>query len=156
MPDRQAGPASRPVAPGPAATAAPVISTPQASAGSDPPLQEVLVELWQNVEKLMRQEVALARTELEAKADALKADAIAAGAGTVLALASVLTLVATVILLLSQVMVPWLAALITSLVTGGAGYALLKKGKPSAADFTPERSMKSVKKDLQTFREAGR
>ena len=122
----------------------------------DVPLQEVLVELWQNVEKLVRQEVTLARAELETKAAKLKADLIASAAGAVLALASVFALVATVILLLDQVMPAWLAALITSAATGATGFALLKKGTPSASDVKPERTIANLKRDFQTIREAGK
>ena len=156
MAESQPNPLTRPLASGAAGGAPSVISTPRALGGSETPLQEVLVELWQNVEKLMRQEVALARTELEEKAEALKANLIASAAGAVLLLASLLALTATIILALSLAVEPWLAALITSVATGGVGYALLKKGKPSASDLTPERSLKSVKKDIQTFREAAK
>jgi hypothetical protein len=154
MPERQGSSLPLPV-PTPPRPAASATSGEHRIGAGDPPLQEVLVELWQNVEKLMRQEVALARVELEAKAAKLKTDLIASAAGALLALASVFALVATVILLLSEVVQPWLAALITSAATAGAAYLLLAKGKPSVADVTPERTMESVKKDIQTFREAG-
>jgi hypothetical protein len=145
IPDPQARPLARP------ATAS------GASApGAEVPLKDVLVELWQNIEKLLRQEVALARTEIETKAHKLQAHLVGSAAGAVLVLCSVLSLVATIILLLSEVMRPWLAALITSGVTAAVGYALLKKASPRAADVTPERTIENVKKDLQTFREAGK
>ncbi|HWO12089.1 MAG TPA: phage holin family protein [Polyangiaceae bacterium] len=152
VPEWRPSPLPRPVTPpGTAASA----SGAHRIGTADPPLQEVLVELWQNVEKLMRQEVALARAELEAKGAKLKAELIASATGALLALASVFARVATVILLLSEVMPPWLAALITSVATAGAAYLLLAKGKPSVADVTPQRTLRSVKKDIQTFREAG-
>jgi hypothetical protein len=119
-------------------------------------LKDVLVELWQNIEKLFRQEVALARAELEEKGRALQKHLVGSAAGAVLVLCSVLSLVATVILLLSEVMRPWLAALITSGATAAFGYALLKKSAPSASDITPERTMQNVQKDIQVFREAGK
>lgn len=150
MPEWQGSPVPRPVAPGPGGPAG------AHDTDSEPPLREVLVELWQNVEKLVRQEVTLARAELDAKATKLKADAIASAAGIVLSLASALTLVATIVLLLSEVMEPWLAGLITTAVTGAAGYLMLKKGTPSAADLTPQRTLESVKKDIVTFKEAGK
>jgi putative superfamily III holin-X len=150
MPEWQGSPIPRPAAAGPG-------GAPQAArSDSEPPLQDVLVELWQNVEKLVRQEVTLARAELESKATKLKAEAVAAATGAALALASALSLVATIILLLSEVMEPWLAALITTAVTGVSGLVMLKKGTPSASDVTPQRTLESVKKDIQTFKEAGK
>jgi len=154
MAETQAGPLPRSATP--IAPVGPSVAPAARTGGGEPPLQDVLVELWQNIEKLMRQEVALARTELEEKASALKARVIASAAGAGLLLASSLALTATIILVLSLVVAPWLAALITTIATGGVGYALLQKGKPSASDVTPERSLNSVKKDIQTFREAAK
>lgn len=137
------------------------VTRPAPSAGMNPspgdlPLKDVLVELWQNIEKLFRQEVALARAEIETKAKKLEVRLAGSAAGAVLALCSVFSLVATVILLLAQVMPAWLSALITSGATGGVGYLLLKRSTPSASDVTPERTIRSLEKDLQTIREAGK
>jgi hypothetical protein len=52
--------------------------------GNEPPLQDVLVELWQNLEKLVRQEVALASAEIDVKARKLEAEAVAAAVGAAL------------------------------------------------------------------------
>jgi hypothetical protein len=59
----------------------------------EPALKDVLVELWQNVEKLMRQELAHASAELDVKAQRLKREAAAFGAGAGMILAGVLALV---------------------------------------------------------------
>lgn len=152
MTEWQASPVPRPAPPPLPGAGVPA----HAARDSEPPLQDVLVELWQNVEKLVRQEITLARAELEEKGAKLKADLIASAAGAILGLASVFALVATVILLLSQWMPAWLASLITSGATAGVSYLLLAKGKPQAADVTPKRTLESVKKDFQTFKEAGK
>jgi hypothetical protein len=122
-------------------------------AGSEPPLQDVLVDLWQNLQKLVRQEVALASAELEVKARKLKAEAVAAALGAALLAAGGLALVAAVVLLLDRVMAAWLAALLTGGGLAGAGFALLKSSKPSAADIVPQRSLQNLQSDIQTFRE---
>jgi len=145
IPDPQARPLGRPAT-----------TSGATAAGGEVPLKEVLVELWHNIEKLLRQEVALARAEIQTKASQLRAHLVGSAAGAVLVLCSVLSLVAAVILLLSEVMRPWLAALVTSGASAGIGYALLKTAKPRTSDVTPERTIENVKKDLQTFREAGK
>jgi len=123
------------------------------AAGTEPPLKDVLVELWQNLEKLMRQEVALATAELDLKAQRLKTELLAAAIGAALLLAGSLALVATVVLVLDLVMPAWTASLITGGVAAGAGFALIKSKKPSVADLKPERTIRSLEKDLHTFTE---
>jgi hypothetical protein len=124
--------------------------------GSEPPLQETLVDLWEHLSKLVQQEVALAKAEVGEKAQRLKTELLGSIAGAVLLLAGLLALVAAVILLLANVMAPWVAALITGLVVAGVGYLLLARQRPSAAEVIPERTIQNLKKDVQTFTEAGR
>jgi len=131
----------------------PASITPTRMGDEDPPLKEVLVELWQNVEKLMRQELALASAELDVKAQRLKREAAAFGAGAGLILIGVFALAAALILLLSQVMPAWVAALLTSAATTGTGFALLQK-RPSVSELTPDRTLENIKKDVQIFTEA--
>ncbi len=128
--------------------------SPVVQAGNEPPLQDVLVELWQNLEKLVRQEVALASAEIDIKAKKLKAEARGVAIGAGLLLAGALALVATVILVLDLVMAAWLAALITGGAAAGVGFALLKSSKPSAGDVVPERTLQNLQSDIQTFRES--
>lgn len=117
------------------------------------PIGHVLSDLWENTEKLLRQELALAKSELDFKAQRFKRELVAAGAGAGLLLAGALALVASVILLLSEVLEPWLAALITSAGALGVGFVLLKK-RPSPAELTPTRTLQNLEKDVQTFKEA--
>lgn len=120
---------------------------------TEPPLKDVLVELWQNLEKLMRQELALASAELDLKAQRLKRDAMAFGLGASMLLVGVLALVAALVLLLSQIMPAWVAALIPGGTAVGIGLALLQK-RPNVADLKPNRTLESIQKDVQIFTEA--
>lgn len=120
---------------------------------SEPPLKDVLVELWQNLERLVRQEIALAGAELEVKGQRLKTELTAVAIGGALLLAGSLALVATVILLLALVMPAWTASLITGAVASGIGFGVIKAKKPSVADIKPERTIRSLEKDLHTFTE---
>jgi hypothetical protein len=123
---------------------------------NEAPLKDVLVDLWGNTEKLMRQEIALASAELDIKAKKLKTELAASAIAAGMMLAGTLALVAAIILLLSEAMVPWLAALITSAVTVGGGIVLIKTKSPTVADVTPERTLQSLKKDLHTFKEVSK
>jgi cytochrome c-type biogenesis protein CcmH/NrfG len=124
------------------------------SPGNDPPLKDVLVELWQNLEKLVRQEIALASAELDVKAQRLKGEVAAAAIGAGLMLAGSLALVAAIILVLALFMPAWTASLVTGVAAAGAGFGLVKAKKPTAADVTPERTIANLKKDLRTFTES--
>jgi|SRR6187431_1574711 len=131
----------------------PAASSSASPVATEPPLKEVLVELWENLEKLMRQELALASAELDLKAQQLKRDATAFGAGAGLLLVGALALVAALILLLSQIMPAWVAALITGGTSAGIGFALLQK-RPNIAALKPNRTLESIQKDVQILTEA--
>jgi hypothetical protein len=121
---------------------------------SEPPLKEVLVDLWENTEKLLRQEAALASAELDTKIKRLKVEVVTMAVGGAILYAGLLAAVAALILLLSLAVEPWLAALIVAGVAMLAGYMLLKREpKPSGETLMPERTIESVKKDVQAFTE---
>jgi hypothetical protein len=133
-----------------------VAGVPRPERRSEPPLQETLVDLWEHLSKLVQQEIALAKAELGEKTQRLKAELLGSIAGAVLLLAGLLALVAALILLLANVMPPWVAALITGVAVGGVGYLLLARQRPSPAELRPEHTLQNLKKDIQTFTEAGR
>lgn len=121
----------------------------------EPAFRDVVVDLWQNTEKLVRQEMALASAELDVKAQKLKTDVGAMAIGGAVLHAALLAFVAAVILLLANVMDAWLAALIVAVAAAGTGYLLIKKHQNiSAKDVTPTRTIGSIQQDMQTFKEA--
>lgn len=124
---------------------------------ADRPLRELLVELWHDTEKLVRQEAKLASTELDGKITKAKADVTAAAIGGAVLYAGVLALVAAAVLLLAQVMESWLAALIVGVVVAGVGFVLARRAKNITPDAVkPEHTIHSVKQDVRTFKEAMR
>jgi len=133
-----------------------VVSAPRAERRSEPAVQETLVDLWEKLAKLMQQELALAKAELSEKVQHLKLELLGSIAGAALLLAGLLALVAAVILLLALAMPSWLAALLTGAVTAGAGYLLVSQRRNWGAEIKPERTLENLKKDIQTFTEAGR
>lgn len=92
---------------------------------SEQPLRELLTELWQNGEKLVRSDVALARAELEVKSTELKARAVAATVGGALLLTALACVAVALALLLSRAMDAWLATLIVGAAFGIVGIVLV-------------------------------
>ena len=124
--------------------------------GEERPAGEIIGELWENTEKLVRQELELALAELERRVDRLKTDVTMAAVGGSVLYAGVLTLVAAVVLLLSKAVDPWLAAMIVGVVVSGIGFMLVQRGKKDleSAELKPEQTIRSVERTAHTFKEA--
>jgi hypothetical protein len=118
------------------------------------PLNEIVVELWENTEKLIRQELALASSEIDTKLDRAKKEGAMFAASGVILHAGLLTLIAALVLLLGNAIDLWLSALIVGVVVGGVGYALSRRKPPSPGELMPTRTIASVKQDVRTFTEA--
>jgi hypothetical protein len=126
-------------------------------APEDRPIRELLSDLWNNSQILIKEELKLATTELESKVDEAKADLMKAALGAGALYAGVLALVAALVLFLAKFVAPWVAALLVGVAVLGLGYALVRSGKKvNARSLTPERTVGSVREDVKTFREAVR
>lgn len=118
------------------------------------PIGEIVVELWENTEKLVRQEITLASTELEGKMNRAKREVGAVAIGGAVLYAGVLALMAALVLLLAQAMPHWLSALLVGVLCAGGGYFMVRKNQPNPAELTPRRTIESIKQDVRTFTEA--
>lgn len=94
----------------------------------------IVADVWENAEKLVRQELELGLAELDRRVEKLKIGLVTASIGGAVLYAGVLTLVAAVVIGLSNVMAPWLAALIVGLVITGVGAAMGKGGSSKATE----------------------
>jgi hypothetical protein len=105
---------------------------------------------------LVGQEVRLAKAEMAGKVKDVGIGAgMFGGAGYVAHLAS-LALMLTLIFALAEVMAPWLAALIVTVLYGAlaAGLGLLAKQRLQQAGAPiPEQAIESVKQTIQTVKE---
>lgn len=124
-------------------------SSPISGATDSASVTSLLTRLMDDALALAKNEIALAKTEARnAMRDVKQSIAPFAIAAGVL-LAGALTLVATIVLALSEVMRPWQAALIVSVVLLIAGWLLLKAGQRKVAhlgeDF--DRTQESLQKD---------
>jgi Putative Actinobacterial Holin-X, holin superfamily III len=111
------------------------------------------------VTRLARNELQLARAEMSGKARRFGAGAGLFGGAGVVALYGLAALVAAAVLVLALVMPAWLAALIVAVVLfavagvmGLLGRGQIRRGSPA----TPEQTLNSVKADVQTVTDAVR
>jgi hypothetical protein len=115
-------------------------------------LGELFAELSRETSTLVRNEVALAKTELTEKASRVGRDAAMVAVGGALAHAGLLAIVAAVVLLLASAgLTPWLAAIVAGLAVAGIGYVIAQKGLTAlkSEDITPKQTMDSVKETAQ-------
>jgi hypothetical protein len=126
------------------------------SATPERPLGELVSELWENSERLVRQEFQLALAELDERVDNAKDGLKNAAAGGAVLYAGMLAMVAALILLLSEIMAAWLAAVLVGVVVMGIGFALVKSGNQQlrAKNLKPQRTIENVRRDVHTFEEA--
>jgi hypothetical protein len=124
-------------------------SSPLSGGPTEASVAGLLSRLMDEALALARNEIALAKAEARMALRDVKLSvapfAIAAG----VLLAGALTLVATLVLALSEVMRPWLAALLVSIVLLIAGFVLLKAGarKWSHLGEQFDRTQESLQKD---------
>jgi hypothetical protein len=147
------GPPPRPVAPPPHA--------------DDRSLGDLLSELASETTTLVKQEIALAKTEIreevtaatnEAKTAAKNVGFIAAGGAV--AYTGLIAIVIGLGWLLGEILggAEWLGILLVGLIVAAVGYALVKKGLTTLrheldalknTDLTPERTIKTLKEDKE-------
>nr|WP_290700029.1 phage holin family protein [Halomonas sp. UBA3074] len=119
----------------------------------------LLSTVMQEISSLVRNEAALAKTEMTEKThQAMGAIASIAMAGAVL-LGGFLTLLAALVFLLNEVLpadtTPWLSALIVGVVVTIIGVIMLKAGqkKLQARNLMPSRTMHSLQSDKTTAKQ---
>jgi uncharacterized membrane protein YqjE len=125
----------------------------------DRPLGDLLKELSQEISRLVRDEVALARVEMTQKMSAMGKAAGLLGAAAFIGLLFAGALTATIILAIHVALAAWLSALIVTaaylLIAGilaAVGIARLRRaGKP-----VPEQTIQTLKEDVSWARHQAR
>jgi uncharacterized membrane protein YqjE len=118
----------------------------------DQSIGELLKQLSEQTATLVRQELDLARVEMQQKGKRAGVGIGLIGAGGVLALAAVGALTATLILVLAEWMDAWIAALIVTLAYAAGAAVLALQGKEKVGEATPpvpEQTIETVKEDVQ-------
>src|SRR3954462_13442388 len=113
---------------------------------------ELFSELTHDMSTLVRKEVELAKAELRQQASQAATDAVGIGAGGALLYAGLLAIIAAVSLVLVRLgVVPWLAVLITGLVTLAVGYGLIQssRNKLKHRHVVPRRAARQAKETVE-------
>ncbi len=100
---------------------------------------------------LIRQEVALAQTELTTKATSVGKNVGFLAAGGAIGYAALLFILAGIAIGLSYFMPAWLAALLVGGAVGIAAFVMISSAlaKLKETNFTPDESVESIKEDAQ-------
>jgi membrane protein len=128
----------------------------------DASVAELVKQLSEQTSRLARQEVELAKAELQVKGKRAGIGAGMFGGAGIFGFYAVGALVAAAILGLSTAVAAWLAALIVTAVLGALAGVLALQGKTKVQQATPpvpEQATESVKEDVQwakTRAQAGR
>ncbi len=122
---------------------------------SERSLGDIFSDLTQNFSELVREEVALAKTELSQNASKLAKDVVFLAVGGFIAYAGLLVLLAAAVLALAFLVPFWLSALIVGLVVVIIGYALIQKGISDLRNgaLMPTQTVESLKEDREWAKE---
>jgi len=120
-------------------------------AKADRSLGELFGDLTREITTLVRQEIALATTEMSQKASTVGKNVAYLAMGGLVAYAGLLAIVAAVILALGNFIPMWLSALVVGLVVAGIGYMLVQQGITALkrADLAPRQTMETLKEDAE-------
>ena len=124
--------------------------------GSDQSLTALLTGIINDAETLMKQEVALAKAEINQKVTRIARSGVWFAAAGVLAFSALMTLLASAVLGLMAAFAiqPWLSALIVALVVFGAAYVALQSGRSllSQESLAPKQTIESLKENAEWIR----
>jgi hypothetical protein len=117
---------------------------------------ELVRQAAEQISRLVRDELALAKAEMTAKGKRAGIGAGLLGGGGAVALYGVAVLIAAAILGLAEAMPAWLAALIVGVLLLGAAGALALVGRArvrEALPAVPEETVRSVRADIDEVKE---
>jgi len=117
----------------------------------DRSIGELFSELANETSTLIRQEVALAQTEMTAKLTTAGKNAAFVAAGGAVGFAAFLTLLAAVVACLSYFMPIWLSALIVAVVVGAVAFYLISSSLAAlkGANLAPNETVSTLKEDAR-------
>ena len=122
----------------------------QQRAGEERSLGDLFADLSRETTTLVRQEMALAKTELTQKATRVGKDIGFLAIGGAIAYAGLLAFVAACVLALNLIVhLWWLDALIVAIVVVGIGYFMVRKGLDNLREgnLAPTQTLDSLKQD---------
>jgi len=122
---------------------------------SDPTLGDLFTSLTEDLSTLVRQEIALARTETMEKVTTATRSIVMMVAGGLIAYAGLIALIMALIFLLNRAMPLWVSALIVAIVVIVVGVILLMSGRGALARMSvvPEKTVESMKENTEWAKE---
>ena len=119
---------------------------------------ELMSAISRDTSLLVDQELELFRREMDARISRVEKHGAVLGAGSLIAYVGVLALTAALILGLATLMSGWIAALLVGALYAGIGGAMVLRGKRKLAEteLRPDKTIRSVKTDAWTLKEAAR
>ena len=122
---------------------------------TEKPLTELMRDLIEQVAKMIRHEIGLARAEMSEKASQAGSGVAMLMVAMVLGIAALVILLLAAVYALNMVMDPWASALVVGGVTALIALALAAKGKSNlrARNLMPSRTVQSIRSDAQFARE---
>ena len=114
-------------------------------------LGDLFTELATETGTLVRQEVALAQTEIVYKATKAGKNVGYLVVGGAVAYAAALALIAGIVILLANFMPAWLSAMLVGVLVGGAGYFMISSAltELKKTDPMPRNTIETNKEDAQ-------
>ena len=121
---------------------------------ADPSLGVLLKELAHEVPSLMSKEVALAKSELRENLETAKAGVAAVSTGGAVLLGGFVIVLLAAVYALSNVMAPWLAALLVGAAAMVVGFLMVSAGRKKfeAQTLRPDQTIGSLRKDKDAIR----
>ncbi len=119
------------------------------------PIGDLITRVTEQTSRLVREEMQLARLEMQEKAKHAGVGIGMFGAAGIVALLGVATLVAMLVLVLATAMDAWLAALIVGVVLLGLAGVMGLAGKKQVAEGSPpvpEQAIESVHEDIDEIK----
>ena len=124
--------------------------------GQDASIGTLIGSLLSDTNRLVKDEIALAKAEAGQKIDQAKSGAIGIAAGGALLLLGAIYLIQALIYLLAEIMPGWASALIVGGLIAIVGLVLLKSGqkKLHAQNLAPSRTQENLSRDAQMVKES--
>jgi len=126
---------------------------PDLSVSQEREVGAIVADMWENGEKLVRQEIDLGLAELQIRADKLKASLLEGAIMGAIYNAGAMVLLAAVVLGLSEVMAPWLAALLVAVASIGTGYTLQWRAKQNAIQAVADTENPRTQRTVEAMKE---
>ncbi len=138
---------------------APSVSAPSTNRDrSGDSIADLIRSLATDVSRLLSSELALAKSEVRESVSEVQTAVGAIAIGAALAMAGLVVLLMSGVYGLSNVVEPWLAALIVGAAALLVGYMMVHsaKAKMSASSLAPDRTIESARKNVETLQRATR